>query len=223
LIAAVTTPDQVDASPGPRRGGRPSRREAEELSERILDVATALFLAEGYGATSIEAVADGARISKRTFYHRFADKRALFDAVLRRITQSLRPPGGAPLFEGDTLEEVLSRLAKIVVRAAVAPAALALHRLIIAESRRFPELAIALTDEGSTSEVMQGIASHLRRDAAAGRIKITSPEFAAAQFMQLVVAVPQRRALGLGSAMSPEELDSWASASVDLFLNGCRG
>ncbi|HET6307753.1 MAG TPA: helix-turn-helix domain-containing protein, partial [Rhodopila sp.] len=66
-----------------RRGGRPSREQAALLGDRILDVATELFLAEGYGATSIEAVAQRARISKRTFYHRFPDKAALFDAVLR--------------------------------------------------------------------------------------------------------------------------------------------
>jgi TetR/AcrR family transcriptional repressor of mexJK operon len=193
------------------------------LGEKILEAATELFLAEGYGATSIEAVAERARISKRTFYHRFPDKRALFGAVLQRITESLRPPGGVKLFEGDTLEEVLHRLARIMVRAAVTPAALALYRLIVAESRRFPELATALADEGSTTEVIRGIAAHLEADRAAGRINLNSTGFAAAQFLQLVVAVPQRRALGLGPAMSPEELDLWARESVQLFLNGCRG
>src|SRR5262249_55470481 len=54
-----------------RRGGRPSRAAAALLGEHILDVATELFFAQGYGATSIEAVAEQARISKRTFYHRF--------------------------------------------------------------------------------------------------------------------------------------------------------
>src|SRR5947209_19814422 len=53
-----------------RRGGRPSREQAALLGERILDTATELFLAEGYGATSIEAIAQRAGISKRTFYHR---------------------------------------------------------------------------------------------------------------------------------------------------------
>ena len=50
-----------------RRGGRPTRLEAAALGDKILDVATALFLSRGFGATSIEAVAGRARISKRTF------------------------------------------------------------------------------------------------------------------------------------------------------------
>jgi AcrR family transcriptional regulator len=60
------------------------------LGERILEVATELFLAEGYGTTTIEAVAARAGISKRTFYHRFDDKAALFAAVVHRIIEQLR-------------------------------------------------------------------------------------------------------------------------------------
>src|ERR1700704_1353334 len=71
----------------PRRGGRPSRKQAARLGERIVDAATHLFLAHGYGATSIEAVARRARVSKRTFYHRFPDKPALFAAVVHRIIE----------------------------------------------------------------------------------------------------------------------------------------
>src|SRR5262252_4434617 len=114
----------------PRRGGRPSRAQAQQLGERILDVATQLFLAHGYGATSIEAVAQRARISKRTFYHRFADKPALFSAVVHRIIERLRPPAGVPLFQGASLREILERLAGLMLRAALSPQAVALHRLI---------------------------------------------------------------------------------------------
>jgi TetR/AcrR family transcriptional repressor of mexJK operon len=68
----------------PRRGGRPSKADAEQLAHRIVDAATALFFTLGYGATTIEAVAQRARISKRTFYHRFENKSALFSAVVYR-------------------------------------------------------------------------------------------------------------------------------------------
>jgi AcrR family transcriptional regulator len=204
-----------------RRGGRPSRLEAEQLGETILDVATALFLRQGYGATSIEAVAEQARISKRTFYHRFPDKSHLFAAVVHRIIQRLRPPAGTPLFTGGPIEEVLLRLAHIMLYAAISPDALALHRLIVAEALRFPELAAALAEEGTTAEAVTGIAGLLDQAAKAGRITLRNAEFAAAQFMELVIAIPRRRAMGLGAPMTQDELDAWAKDSVTLFLNGC--
>src|SRR4249920_1896164 len=94
-----------------RQGGRPSREASERLGELILDAATELFLTHGFGATSIEAVAQRVRISKRTFYHRFPDKPALFAAVVHRIIERLRPSAGVPLIEGPDLGAVLERLA----------------------------------------------------------------------------------------------------------------
>ena len=126
------------------RGGRPSRAAALRLRERILTAATALFLAEGYGSTTIEAVAASAGVSKRTLYARFKDKSALFAAVLHRIIDQIRPPPEVPLLVGGTLAEILRRLAGMILRAALSPQAIALHRLLYAESARFPELVRAI-------------------------------------------------------------------------------
>ena len=197
--------------------------EAEALGERILDVATRLFLGHGYGATSIEAVARHARVSKRTFYHRFDNKPALFAAVVHRIIKRLRPPADVPLFQGDDLAQILRGLATLILRAALSPQAIALHRLIVAESVRFPQLAIAVAEEGSTAEAIALIAGLLERETRAGRIALANPVFGAQQFLHMVIAAPQRRALGLGSAMTPGEIDVWARDVVDLFLHGCRG
>src|SRR5579862_9641263 len=89
-----------------RRGGRPPRLLAEQIGEQILDVATPLFLTEGYGATSIEAVAKRAHMSKRTVYSRFRDKSELFGAVVHRLVERLRPPNAATeqFFVGGSIE-----------------------------------------------------------------------------------------------------------------------
>src|ERR1039458_3338402 len=129
--------DRRKATKAVGRGGRASRADAVRLRQRILEVATELFLAEGYGSTTIEAVAARAGISKRTFYHRFDDKSALFAAVVHRIIEQIRPPPGVPLLEGITLQKVLRRLAGLILRAALSPQAIALHRLVTAESVRF--------------------------------------------------------------------------------------
>jgi TetR/AcrR family transcriptional repressor of mexJK operon len=229
----VTTPPaltdtDVDESQGPlvgrnRRAGRPSRSDAQRLGEHILEVATDLFLSGGYGATTIESVAVRAGISKRTFYHRFDDKAALLAAVVHRIIAQIRPPADVPLLEGATLHDVLRRLAGLILEAALAPRAIALHRLITAESARFPELARTMTAEGSANEAVGLIADLLSREikhpAFTGQWRL----FAAEQFLHMVVTLPQRRAMGLGRPMTPNELDAWTDDVVRLFLNGCSG
>ena len=204
------------------RGGRPSREDAALLAERILDVATEMFFAEGYGTTSIDAIAKQARISKRTFYARFPDKAALFGAVIHRIVDRLRPPADTPIFEGGNLDEILRRIARLILRGALAPAALSLNRLMIAEAPRFPELAVIAAREGSRDEAVKGIAGIIAREARATGLAIDRPAFAAEQFLEFVIAAPRRRALGLGTPMSEAELEAWADDCVNLFLNGCR-
>ena len=213
---------QPRQTPTPRRGGRPSRAAAEQLGERILDVATELFLTEGYGATSIEAIARRARIAKRTFYSRFDDKAGLFGAVVHRMVERMRPSDDTGLFDGGTLEEILTRLAGFILRAALSLPALALLRVILAEATRFPELAAVVTERGGSREAVTRIAALLERAAGTGELTIENAPFAAAQFLQMVVSLPQRRALGLGTPMRPPELDGWARDTVALFLNGCR-
>jgi TetR/AcrR family transcriptional repressor of mexJK operon len=206
-----------------RHGGRPSRAAALELRHRILEVATELFLSEGYGTTSIEAVATRAGISKRTFYHRFKDKAALFAAVVHRIIEQIRPPSGVPLLEGTTLQAVLCRLAGLILRAALSPQAIALHRLVTAESMRFPNLVRAVYDEGWAQEATALIGDLLARELRDSRLTVELRAFAAEQFLHMVVALPQRRIMGLGTPMTPDELRTWSGNAVRLFLNGCRG
>ena len=221
--AAQAASAPASASAAPARGGRPSRAQAEKLPGRILDAATRLFLSLGYGATSIEAVAQRARISKRTFYHRFADKPALFDAVVHRIIERLRPPPGAPIIAGANLEEMLERLAGLILKAALSEPAIALHRLIVAESARFPKLATIATEQEASKEAIRLIAGLLEREARAGKWRVHNSTFAAQQFLHMVITLPQRRALGLGAPMGPAELSAWPRSVVKLFLYGCRG
>jgi TetR/AcrR family transcriptional repressor of mexJK operon len=212
------------STPGrPGRGGRPSRAEAQRLRDHILDIATEIFLEHGYGATSIEIVAKRARISKRTFYHRFDDKAALFSAVVHRIIDRLHPPAQVPLVSGGSLRENLLRLAQLMLHGALTPQAVALHRLIVAESARFPELAVIVGEQGGRQEAITVVAGLLEREVKAQRLEMANPVFAAEQFLHMIISLPQRRAMGLGKPMTSREIDNWAAATVDLFLHGCQG
>src|SRR6516162_1149942 len=62
----------------------PSLREAQiaHTEQRIVTAATELFLADGYVATTLEAVAKRAQVGARTVYLRFGTKAALFKRVV---------------------------------------------------------------------------------------------------------------------------------------------
>jgi len=203
------------------RGGRPSRLESARLSDRILDVATALFLSDGFGATSIEAVARRAGISKRTFYHRFRGKEVLFEAVVRRLIERWTPPLDAAMFEGPDLAETLHRAGEYMLGVALTPQALALHRVVIAEATRFPGLARILHELGAATGI-ERIARVLEPRIAGGELQAIDPKFAAEQFILMVVSGPRRRSLGLGAPLTPAELRDWLDQCIALFLDGCR-
>ena len=204
-----------------RLGGRPTSEASEQIGDRILDAATDLFLAQGYGATSIEAVAQRVRISKRTFYHRFEDKPALFAAVVHRIIDRLRPPANVPLIEGADLPAMLERLGGLILRAALSEQAIALHRLVVAQSARFPELAAVVARDGATEEGVKLIGGLLQREAHKNGLQVDDASFAAELFLHMLIGLPQRRAMGLGAPMSARELAAWPRKVVHLFLNGC--
>jgi AcrR family transcriptional regulator len=204
-----------------RRGGRPTRLEAAVLGDKILDVATALFLGRGFGATSIEAVAGRARISKRTFYHRFRDKAELYRAVVRRMLQHWLPEFEAAFDPPAPLNILLERVAKHMLSLALTSEALALRRLLLAEAERFPELVEIAIEQGATRAI-ERIAALLEEERRAGRVTLDDCRFAAMQFQEMVLSIPLRRAMGFGAPLSEEERDAWAKKCAALFFNGCR-
>lgn len=58
------------------------RRRTEETRNIILAAAKKLFLSSGYATTSVDTIAIEAKVTKRTIYGYFPDKRALFLGVI---------------------------------------------------------------------------------------------------------------------------------------------
>jgi AcrR family transcriptional regulator len=57
--------------------------------QQILSVATRLFTDPGYEATSIDMLLNACNISRGAFYHHFASKELLFEAVYEAIEQEI--------------------------------------------------------------------------------------------------------------------------------------
>ncbi len=65
------------------------RRDPEASRARIMQAATALFCAQGYGATTTAEIASRARVSEGTVFHHFPTKRELLAAVGERAAEAL--------------------------------------------------------------------------------------------------------------------------------------
>ncbi len=69
-------------------GSRQQRR-TDHTRARLLDAATALFIARGYDALTLGEVTERADLGTGTLYLHFRDKRALYEGVVRRVVSVL--------------------------------------------------------------------------------------------------------------------------------------
>jgi AcrR family transcriptional regulator len=175
---------------------------------------------DGYAATTIEAIARTCGVAKRTVYARWSGKPALFRAVLELLMSRWLSDAG-DWADDASLEIALHQAADRMLAVALTPEAVALHRLLIAESGRFPELPLMMQQAGA-GEGTKRIAALLDGAVIRGELPAQDTVFAAEQFLHLVLAGPQRRALGLGRPLDERQTRAWGKAAVALFLSGMK-
>ena len=194
---------------------RDARR--EDRRDTILDVAQACFVAEGYGATSMSTIAARLGGSKGTLYNYFRSKEELFDAFVRRscervLSQIDRFP------EGDDLGKRLDQMAEAFLTHLLTPEAIAIHRLVVGEGERFPELARLFYEAGPRRGIALAVDmfSTLMDQ---GVLRRADPIVAAHHFKDLSLSgVHNLRLWGVIPDLTPTELKARAKIAVDTFL-----
>ncbi len=110
------------------------------MDDRVLDAATALFLKQGFGRTTLDQVSERSRTGKSTLYGRYANKEALFAAVVTRSINAMFDDLKADTTGRDVhsrLRHVGQELARVMLDARC----VALMRITAAEAGNFPALA----------------------------------------------------------------------------------
>lgn len=192
------------------------------LSERkhlaIQEAGTAVFLRLGYGAASMDLIAAEANVSKQTIYNHFHSKDELFKAIITDMTTTLMAPLSMREARQSTPERLLHSFGRDFLTLMVQPSSLALYRLIVAESARFPELGGDLYTVGP-GRLIGILADYLAWETKNGRLAVVEPERASEQFIGMLSGRVQLRAL-LGVAEHPakEELDGRVEHAVASFL-----
>lgn len=192
----------------------PTKRQA------ILDAAKRVFLAEGYGRASMEAIAEAAPVSKPTLYSHFKGKQELFAAViLERCNDLLTTLAHVQAGHEDPVIG-LKTIARGFVDFFYDPASLDLYRLIIAEQRHLPDLGDVVY-RSSAFPIFQQLSAYLTELHADGVLHIPNVESASQLFSGMLQGHAHFRCLmGLQAGLNPAEKDALIETAVALFLRG---
>jgi TetR/AcrR family transcriptional repressor of mexJK operon len=188
----------------------------------ILDAAATLFLRGGYLGTSVDAVAELARVSKQTIYTHFGDKERLFREVVLRNSEAAEPfiASIEPVLAGaGDLETGLRELARRYLAIVLRPEVVSLRRLVIGEAAAFPELAREY-HERVPQRVLDTLTVAFERRARSGELGGGDARRAAEHYAFLVIGALLDRAMFTGEDRSVDvrELEAAADAGVRAFL-----
>jgi TetR/AcrR family transcriptional repressor of mexJK operon len=174
----------MSAVPKPGSPGRP-----KDLEKRaaILAAAQRLFVSRGYEATSMDAVAAAAGVSKLTVYNHFSDKETLFRSAVNAVAEQYLPHDlFEPQAEGDgEIEARLRTIAQRYYAMTTSTEAEAVHRMLAADMRTSQQLGPAFYEAGPR-RVLDDLTALLERAVAASELAIEDCACAAKHLLMLL-------------------------------------
>ena len=176
-----------------------AKPQRDSRRENILSIAREVFMEEGYAAASMSTIAARLGGSKGTLYNYFRSKAELFVAVIQQQCEV----GQAELFDGvdePDLKVHLTQLGRRFARLMMQEDVIAIHRIVVAEAVRFPEIGQALYEAGPKRGKARMIAFF-------------------EQAMEMTLAgIYRRRLWNVGPPPTDEEIDANVAAAIDTFM-----
>ena len=188
-------------------------------AQQILAAARQIFVEQGYGSASMDVIARTAGVSKATLYAHFTGKDALFATMVGIECRRMSAVLDAPTFDESDVRAALRQVASRFIEKLMSGQALAIYRIVVAETPRFPELGRIFFETGP-DRLLSRFADFLRRADERGTLSIAEPRRAAGQFIGMVRGeVYLRRLLGIEPAAAEGEIERHIEGCVDLFIS----
>jgi TetR/AcrR family transcriptional repressor of mexJK operon len=194
--------------------------------DNIIRGAKTIFLRYGFEGASMDEVAAAAGVAKMTVYRYFRSKEELFAGVITELCGRI---------VDDELEHMLKRqpdealrgFARKMMAILFAPETIELHRTVVAESRRFPELGRLFYRSGPEACISM-LAAYFERHKKRRTLSVRNPRRTAEEFLELLRGYAHLRALlGLEKSPSPREIEARIEGAVAHVLErlqvGSRG
>jgi AcrR family transcriptional regulator len=181
-----------------------------------------VFLERGFEAATLDEVIRRAGGSRATLYAQFGDKAGLFAAIIADMCEQLSEPLRAEIANAvRSPEETLRALAAALMRVLMSAEGLALYRLVIGQSVRFPELGRQVFEAGPQVGATI-LAAYLRQQTKAGRLRVRDPELSARHFLEMVKGDLHTRALFGLAPPSRAEIARCVGEAARTFVAGLQ-
>jgi len=194
------------------------RLSGEGRREAILDVATEIFLSEGYASASMSTIAARLGGSKGTLYNYFRNKDELFTAYVQRSCAIHRGEIADLLQEEGDARTILTRFARGYLRAFTSEQTLQNWRVISAETTKAPEIGRLFYESGPLTGARM-IADYLEKAVAKGELIIPDIMQAAHQFTSLIHGrMIKARLLNYIPVPTDAEIDAEVNSAIFVFF-----
>ena len=218
--------DSIDSGDDPiqdrRVRGRPQIRPDNETRGLIYEAARHAFAANGYAATSMEAVARRAGVSTKTLYRLIPNKAALFDGMVTdRLDRTLANVDLRAIDHAD-IEQALYAALLACADLTLDEEVIALQRMVLQEACKTSDIGGMFYRNG-IARITAALADWLRTQETRGLIELDDVEEAAGMLLGMVASAPRRAAM-FGNVQLPSrsQIEARVRRCAALFLLGCR-
>lgn len=186
--------------------------------EAILKHARRAFTTEGYAGARIEPIARDAGVSTATIYALFDGKEELFAAVIEDAAVDFIRLMGDVRTTGGPARERLMGFATTYAAFMADPFIRAVFRLVMAERRRFQEVALKFFDRGK-ADFGKVLIDALNEMVETGEIRVQRASWAAGQLMGMIEHPVFFMPLVTGDEVMPvRAVNQIATDAVETFL-----
>ena len=195
------------AATGSRNGLSDRKREA------ILKGAKSVFLKHGFGDASMDEVAAAAGVSKMTVYRHFGSKEDLFAGVITESCHQLIT-GEIDAVFALPMREALRAYARKMIDIFFARDTAELHRIVIAECRRFPKLGRLFYETGPQA-CIDALEAYFIRHRSDRALKVADPRRAAEEFLELLRGYAHlKMLLGIDKGPTARDIEARIEAAL---------
>ncbi|MBC7972115.1 MAG: TetR/AcrR family transcriptional regulator [Verrucomicrobia bacterium] len=188
-----------------------------QKQESILKAALVAFSEFGYDRTTIDYVAQQAKVSTATLYKHFSSKADLFGGIMAQVWRTdliSSTPVSPDLPPPSALLQIGQEYAQLLTSPNIQP----LFRVVIAEASRFPELGNELYHRGK-EPFLKRLHAYLHAQVVIGTLVIEDISLASRQFLGMINDIIfWPRFLIMDLKISDSDIENVITNAVETFL-----